>query len=124
MSNTAASVQVNVRMDKALRDAGDAGLAAMGVSPTQAVRAVWRLAAAGPAGIDALEQLFAAATPASGTDQSPDENPLHQGWGLFSAACGRLGLDASTAEKDATPHSSDVELLEKELLARFGGGIQ
>ena len=36
MSNTAVSVQVNVRMDKPLRDAGDAGLAAMGVSPTQA----------------------------------------------------------------------------------------
>ncbi|KUH58810.1 hypothetical protein AUL39_00160 [Tractidigestivibacter scatoligenes] len=124
MSNTAASVQINVRMDKALRDAGDAGLAAMGVSPTQAVRAVWRLAASGPAGIDALEQLFAVTVPASGTDQSPNENPLHQGWGLFSAACGRLGLDANAAEKDATPHSSDAELLEKELLARFGGGTQ
>ncbi|WP_165443571.1 hypothetical protein [Olsenella sp. Marseille-P4559] len=124
MPNAPASVQVNVRMDKALRDAGDAGLAAMGVSPTQAVRAVWRLAAAGPAGIDALERLFAADVPASGADASSDENPLRQGWDLFSAACDRLGLDASAAERDAAsvPGGSDAELLERELLARFGGG--
>jgi hypothetical protein len=125
MSNTAASVQVNVRMDKPLRDAGDAGLAAMGVSPTQAVRTVWRLAASGPAGINALEKLFAssAASPAD-AGSSSDENPLDQGWGLFSAACARLGLDASAAKENVGPRSSDAELLEKELLERFGGDAQ
>ena len=122
MSNTAASVQVNVRMDKPLRDAG---LAAMGVSPTQAVRTVWRLAASGPAGINALEKLFAssAASPAD-AGSSSDENPLDQGWGLFSAACARLGLDASAAKENVGPRSSDAELLEKELLERFGGDAQ
>ena len=125
MSNTAASVQVNVRMDKPLRDAGDAGLAAMGVSPTQAVRTVWRLAASGPAGINALEKLFAssAASPAD-AGSSSDENPLDQGWGLFSAARARLGLDASAAKENVGPRSSDAELLEKELLERFGGDAQ
>lgn len=125
MSNTAVSVQVNVRMDKPLRDADDAGLAAMGVSPTQAVRTVWRLAASGPAGISALEKLFAssAASPAH-AGASSGENPLNQGWGLFSAACTRLGLDASTSMVNVVPRSSDEELLEKELLERFGGDAQ
>ena len=125
MPNAAASVQVNVRMEKSLRDAGDAGLAAMDVSPTQAVRAVWKLAASGPAGIDVLEQLFAAsATSPALAGAVNGENPLDQGWGLFSAACSRLGLDANAAEKGSTPCSSDAELLEKELLSRFGGDSQ
>lgn len=51
---------------------------------------------------------------------SNGENPLDQGRGLFSAACARLGLDARAVETGTIPHSSDVELLEDELLALVG----
>lgn len=61
------------------------------------------------------------------TDEPPreagannSENPLDQGWGLFSAACARLGLDASTVQMGVATLGSDLELLEKELLALVG----
>ncbi|MEE8674925.1 hypothetical protein [Tractidigestivibacter scatoligenes] len=53
-------------------------------------------------------------------DANASENLLDQGQGLFSAACARLGLDASAAETDGATCSSDAELLEKELLALVG----
>ncbi len=34
-------VQMNVRMDRGLKDAGDAVLARLGMTPSQAVRALW-----------------------------------------------------------------------------------
>lgn len=37
--------QVNARIDADLKREGDAGLAAAGLTPTQAVRAIWELAA-------------------------------------------------------------------------------
>lgn len=46
MSTTAKkNSQVNARIDADLKRAGDEGLAAAGLTPTQAVRAVWELAA-------------------------------------------------------------------------------
>lgn len=35
------SVQMNVRMDRQLKEAGDAVLASLGMTPSQAVRALW-----------------------------------------------------------------------------------
>lgn len=40
-----ATAQVNVRINPQLKSQGDEGLAAAGITPTQAVRAVWELAA-------------------------------------------------------------------------------
>ena len=41
MASTTA--QINVRLDRELKEAGDRGLARRGISPSQAVRALWRV---------------------------------------------------------------------------------
>ncbi len=40
-----AAAQVNVRMDRALKEAGDTSLAEVGLSPSDAVRALWEVMA-------------------------------------------------------------------------------
>ena len=38
------STQINIRMDRSLKEAGDAALAQIGLNPSQAVRALWEKA--------------------------------------------------------------------------------
>ena len=42
---TTASAQINVRLDANLKRTGDAALSSAGMTPSQAVRALWQLAA-------------------------------------------------------------------------------
>lgn len=44
-SQSPASAQINARIDPDLKERGDRGLDRAGISPTQAVRALWELAA-------------------------------------------------------------------------------
>ena len=43
-ANTSGTAQINVRIDAGLKGRGDAALAAAGLTPSQAVRALWELA--------------------------------------------------------------------------------
>lgn len=43
--NTTATAQINVRLDKELKEAGDSALAELGLTPSVAVRALWEQAA-------------------------------------------------------------------------------
>ena len=56
-TRTTPAAQVNVRMDPSLKTAGDAGLARAGLSPSEAVRAVWKIAAEGGERLDRLVEL-------------------------------------------------------------------
>lgn len=44
MTSTAATTQINVRIDRALKNAGDAALLDAGITPSEAIRALWELA--------------------------------------------------------------------------------
>ncbi len=44
MASTATTTQINVRIDRSLKDAGDAALLDAGVTPSEAIRALWELA--------------------------------------------------------------------------------
>ena len=45
MASTATTTQINVRIDRALKSSGDAALSDAGITPSEAIRAVWELAA-------------------------------------------------------------------------------
>lgn len=44
MTSTAATTQINVRIDRKLKDSGDAALSGAGLTPSEAIRALWELA--------------------------------------------------------------------------------
>ena len=56
----AATAQINARIDADCKTLGDAGLAAAGLSPSQAIRALWELAGRN---VDAPETIIAALLP-------------------------------------------------------------
>ena len=54
-----AQAQINVRLDRELKEAGDRELERMGITPSQAVRALWEKLACGGADAEAARKLLA-----------------------------------------------------------------
>ncbi len=115
-----ASAQLNVRMDPQLKAAGDAGLADIGFSPSEAVRALWTLAA--HRGKDALQvkKLLAMASSAA-VEEAAAEDPdvpdvLRRGWNIVPDGMAKLGI-ALKPRRD-TPDAYE-DMLYEEYLERM-----
>ena len=95
-AGTTGTVQLNVRMDRELRDAGTAALESKGLSPSEFVRALWQKAARrGPS----LDQVVHAAQDAEPTiaaveDRPAGYDPVDRGQLLYAECLSQLGLDA------------------------------
>ena len=111
----AATVQLNVRIDKDLKSSGDAALALIGLSPTKAVRALWEKAAR--RGKD-LEEVAALLSPSA--RKGPElavaqaDDAVRRGWDFMEEAYASLGIDPS-----ATRDYPDEEMLEAALEERL-----
>ena len=112
-----ASAQLNVRMDPLLKAAGDAGLADIGFSPSEAVRALWTLAAR--RGKDAMQVKKLLAT-ASNTvaEEAVVEEPdvpdvLRRGWNIVPEGMAKLGI--TLKPRSDTPESYEDMLYEEHL---------
>ena len=115
-----ATAQLNVRMDPALKAAGDAGLADIGFSPSEAVRALWTLAAR--RGKDAMQVKKLLAT-ASNTvaEEAVVEEPdvpdvLRRGWNIVPEGMAKLGI--TLKPRSDTPESYE-DMLYEEYLERM-----
>ena len=115
-----ASAQLNVRMDPLLKAAGDAGLADIGFSPSEAVRALWTLAAR--RGKDAMQVKKLLAT-ASNTvaEEAVVEEPdvpdiLRRGWNIVPEGMAKLGI--TLKPRSDTPESYE-DMLYEEYLERM-----
>lgn len=108
--------QLNVRMGAALKERGDAGLASIGLTASEAVRALWELASSGAQNLAALQRLLADAPAASPRAEVLDAgDPLSEGKSLYAAALSQLGLEAAPVDAGV----SDNELLQDTLLERL-----
>ncbi|MGN0054979.1 MAG: hypothetical protein ACI360_00860 [Atopobiaceae bacterium] len=116
MAEPTMSAQVNVRMSKDLKRRGDQGLATLGVSSTDAVRRVWELAAAGPAGLNVLSKVF---TPQRDERESSARQGLRELHRKYERYMALLGADPS---KITVQMPSDEELLTEELMHKYGDG--
>lgn len=92
MASTALTSQINVRMNKDLKERGDAGLSSLGVTPTEVIRRVWELAASGGAGLKKLDDFL------STSGASPDDadaqrvRAIEEGKTLFSMHLRSVGI--------------------------------
>ena len=115
-----ATAQLNVRMDPALKAAGDAGLADIGFSPSEAVRALWMLAAR--RGKDAMQvkKLLATASNTVAEETAVEEpdvpDVLRRGWNIVPEGMAKLGI--TLKPRSDTPESYE-DMLYEEYLERM-----
>ena len=115
---TAAIAQVNVRMNRELKERGDATLSLVGSSPVKIIRQLWeRLAAGG----DAYERIIEVLCPVQ--DVAPAADPhqcVMRSTSLFWDFGTSLGKDLPEFEPDPRPTSEILEDAEWELLKERG----
>lgn len=87
-----ASVQMNTRIDRVVKEQGDRALAAAGLNPSQMVRAVWRFAARNEGRPQAVRDLM---------EELGEPLPVlekravaREGWAIMEEGLGRLGVSA------------------------------
>ena len=88
-----AAVQMNVRMSRALKSAGDEALALIGFSPSQAVRALWEKASLRGSSLEDVARLLAPADTPESPVAADAENPVEKGWAMMDDALRTLGID-------------------------------
>ena len=114
------SAQLNVRTDPLLKAAGDAGLADIGFSPSEAVRALWTLAAR--RGKDAMQvkKLLATASNTVAEETAVEEpnvpDVLRRGWNIVPEGMAKLGI--TLKPRSDTPESYE-DMLYEEYLERM-----
>lgn len=110
--------QVNVRMNRDLKERGDATLSLAGSSPAKIIRLLWQRLAMGG---DAYERIMGVLDP---TQAEVVEDDSHQvvahSMGLFAELGASLGVDPSTFKPDTRPTAQMLEEIEWELLEERG----
>lgn len=113
------TAQMNIRMSRKVKEAGDAALASAGLSPSETVRALWEKAAL--RGED-LEEVVRLVRPSkSAAREDPDtENPVKRGTQIVEEGMRRLGisqLGASGASYEDLMEQALYDRLEERGLA-------
>ena len=118
MTTTAA--QINVRLDADLKRRGDAALSMAGITPSQAVRALWQLAASLADRPGALQDILSPGR-ARAEQREREKAAKHklelidQGSQLFAAACRESEIDLAKVRP-----SGDEELKRNACADRYG----
>ena len=113
-----AATQMNIRMDAALKESGNAALARLGYTPSQAIRALWE----GITLQGALPPALVRALNSNGDMPSRQEDPTEMestsGAEIVSSFYRRLGID----EPSSTPvdYAELREMAADEQLASWG----
>ena len=101
------STQMNVRMDKALHKQGVAAFAEIGVSPSEAVRALWRRAAQGGKSLHEVQEMLFPTCNTTTTRE--DLRILEDGHRIVEEGMRSLGVDVSTWPLDTFPSYEEIE---------------
>lgn len=106
------TAQMNVRMSRSLKEAGDAALASVGLTPTEVVRAIWEKASRRGKDLESVVRLLA---PSSARAHEADaENPVLRGSRIVAEGMRELGI-----RHLGTPELSYEELREQAFMDRL-----
>ena len=110
-------IQLNTRIDRELKEAGDSALSLIGFNPSQAVRALWEKAARRGRDLEEVAELLSSAEERKLKEGAPTEaqDVIRQGWELMDDVYASLGVDLEL-EHD---FPSDDDLLERALFERM-----
>lgn len=111
--------QINVRLPKELKEKGDAGLRALGLSPSDAVRALWTRLSSYGEDLAATQAFLLGEQGANVTASSPfDQSAVSEGWRMVDETLRHLDLHNVT-ELDEDYETSDNDLLAQALEERM-----
>lgn len=114
--SVASMVQVNIRMERELKERGDATLNLVGSSPAKIIRQLWKCLATGG---DAYERVVTALSPAR-EDATADGayNAVRHSASMFQELGATIGADITVFAPDLRDEHELLEGIEWELLAR------
>ena len=112
-----ATVQLNARMNRELKKAGDEALARIGLSPTEAVRALWTKAAKRGADLEEVAELLAPAEAAEEKRKLDADSPFAETWEMMDELYRQVGADPRQTRRQ--DEIDDKELLEEALYERM-----
>ena len=110
-----ATAQINARISPELKSQGDAALAAAGITPTQAVRALWELAAQHAEEPEAIEQALFPARAGQTATQAAKERArrlaaAQRGPHIVEEALAAAGIDNAARDAATLPLNEFKEL--------------
>ena len=109
-----ATVQLNTRMNRELKEAGTVALAEIGLTPTRAINALWEKAAKRGKDLDEVaSMLYPQRAVASGL---PADDPFTTMCEQIDGLCDQLGIGQRSAPRDAGHYR---HMLEDELWERW-----
>lgn len=95
----ASIAQINVRMPRELKESGDNGLQELGLSPSDAVRALWtRLSYRGEELEKARDFLLGNQNTDSVAKEDASQSVLAKGWDMVNNSVAKLGISAVSAQ--------------------------
>ena len=115
--------QINARIDAQLKTTGDAGLAAAGYTPTQAVRALWALATRfknEPVKIRVALDPDGDVTPDDLAERKRRLEAVQRGAGLVDSLCKQYGLPGSSSDLASLSYRELRDVLMEEHFAEKG----
>ena len=102
-------VQMNVRIPRALKVAGDEALASVGFTPSGAVRALWEKVAERGEGLSEIVSLLSGTSDAHAMASLDDDDPVFRGQRIIDDGLRAMGIDPSRLKPSGL---SDEELME------------
>lgn len=104
-----ATVQLNARMSRSLKEAGDEALALIGLSPTQAIRALWEKAARRGEDLEEVASLLCERGEPQARDASRPDEALLASWTLVEDILASHGMYYAPSGDEP----NDKEMLEQ-----------
>lgn len=108
------AAQMNVRMSRSVKEAGDAALASAGFSPSEVVRTIWEKAARRGKDLEDVVRLLAPSVERAPAEDA--DNPVLRGCRIVADGMRELGIEMSRV---SIPVLSYEELREQALADRL-----
>ncbi|MDO4808166.1 MAG: hypothetical protein Q4A07_13070 [Coriobacteriales bacterium] len=116
-----ATAQMNVRLSRTLKAAGDAALAEAGITPTELIRELWEKISHGAADVMQVQELLtgqsSSNTVALSSESSSAADTLVRGRALFDAGLVELGIKGTALVQNGA--MTDAETYAEALLERM-----
>ena len=120
--SSSALVQMNVRMQGRVKEAGDAVLAEAGTTPTQIVRALWEKISRGAADLQQVEEVLGMSAPSASSEDGMAYklDAMRRGRALFAEGLATLNVrpSADVSQADVSSTEQYVEALTDRLRER------
>lgn len=113
-----ASVQLNVRMDRSLKEAGDEALAQIGLNPSQAIRALWEKASRRGKDLEEVSALLCESDKRQAKDEGKADDALLTSWTLVEDMLTSYGMTYTSSDDRPDDKAMLEEALHERLVER------